>query len=90
MDDFTRYLNEQLEEPAFRLEWNELDSERELAKAMIITRTKAGLTQKELASKTGIQQSNISRIEQGVYNPSIKTLQRIAKGMGKKLYIDFV
>ena len=57
---------------------------------MINARTEIGMAQKELASKTGIQQSNISRIEQGEYNPSVKTLQRLADGMGKKLYIEFV
>ena len=90
MDDFTRYLNEQLKDPVFKQEWDALESECELARTMIKARTETGITQKDLASKTGIQRSNISRIEQGEYNPSVKTLQRIARGMGKKLYIDFV
>lgn len=47
------------------------------------------MTQKELADKTGIAQSDISKIENGNGNPSIRTLQRLAKGMGKKLHISF-
>ena len=50
----------------------------------------AGMTQKELAEKTGIRQSNISRIESGSSSPTIETLSRIASGLGKRLKIDFV
>lgn len=90
VDDFTRYLNEQLKDPEFAKEWDALQPERELAQSMIKARLETGITQKELSTRTGIQQSNISRIEQGEYNPSIKTLQRLADGMGKKLHIEFV
>jgi predicted transcriptional regulator len=90
MDDFTRYLNQQLDNPEFKKEWDALQPGRDMVKAMIKARTDAGLTQKELASKTGVQQSNISRIEQGTYNPSVKLLQRLAQGMGKELHIEFV
>jgi len=48
------------------------------------------MTQKELAEKTGIRQSNISRIENGSASPTIDTLARIAAGLGKQLKIDFV
>ena len=49
-----------------------------------------GWNQKELAEKTGIRQSNISRIENGSASPTIDTLARIAAGLGKQLKIDFV
>lgn len=89
MDDFTKTLNEQLKDPEFKKEWDVLQPERELISSMIKARNEAGITQKELAARTGIQQSNISRIEQGDYNPSVKLLQRIADGMGKRLHIEF-
>ena len=38
---------------------------------------------------TGIQQSNISRLESGNYNPTINFLKRIAKALGKELYVEF-
>ena len=57
---------------------------------MIDARVSAGLTQSELAKKTGIAQADISRIENGNGNPSIKTLKRLAEGMGKYLKIEFV
>ena len=53
-------------------------------------REKAGLTQKELAEKSGIKQGNLSRLENGVVNPSLETLEAIAKSLGKKLDIRFV
>ena len=48
------------------------------------------MTQKDLAEKTGITQSDISRLENGSANPSLKTLQRLAKGMGMNLKLEFV
>ena len=53
-------------------------------------RLACNMTQKELAEKTGIRQSNISRIENGSASPTIDTLARIAAGLGKQLKIDFV
>ncbi len=57
-----------------------------LAKA----REQAGVTQKELADKVHIYQGDISKIERGVANPSVKTLQRLAEGMGMKVKIEFI
>ena len=47
------------------------------------------MTQKELAERTGIRQSNISRIESGACSPTVETLSRIAAGLGKQLKIEF-
>ena len=48
-----------------------------------------GLTQKELSLRSGIAQGDISKIENGNANPSIKTLKRLATAMGKNLKIEF-
>ena len=53
-------------------------------------RSRAGLSQKALADITGIDQSDISKIERGVSNPSIVTLNRIANALGKKLVISYI
>lgn len=89
MSEFNDLLQEQLKDPEFKREWDELQPERELMNAIIKARTETGLTQKELSERTGIQQSNLSRIEQGNYNPSLKLLHRIARGLGKELHIEF-
>ena len=48
------------------------------------------MTQKELAELCDIQQSNISRLENATYNPSVHLLEKIANATGKKLVIDFI
>ena len=58
-------------------------------RAIISACMECNMTQKELAEKTGIRQSNISRIENGASSPTVETLQRLADGMGKKLRIEF-
>jgi len=89
MDDFTRHLNKLKKDPEFSAEWEKQRPEREYIRAIIAARTDQKLTQKELAEKTGLRQSNISRIETGSCSPTIATLQQIAAGIGKTLYIEF-
>ena len=57
---------------------------------MIDARKSKGITQKELSERTGIAQGDISKLENGNANPSIKTLQRLASAMGMSLKIEFV
>ena len=59
-----------------------------VADAVAEARSKVGLTQAQLAAATGIDQSDISRIERGVGNPSINTLSRIAKALDAELNIS--
>ncbi len=61
-----------------------------VAANLINARDHAGLTQKQLADRTGIHQSDICKIERGLANPSISTLQRLAHGLGMSLQIQFV
>ena len=44
-----------------------------------------GMTQKELEARSGVSQSHITRIEQGLYDLRISTLAQIAAGLGKKI-----
>lgn len=89
MSDFRSHLEKQLENPAFRAEYEAGSVEYEVTRALIAARISANLTQKELSDRTGIRQSNISRIENGTSSPTISTLQTLAAGMGKKLVISF-
>lgn len=90
MGDFRKYLNQQLNDPEFAAEYEAQRPEYEAIRAVIAARLECHMTQKELAEKTGIRQSNISRIENGSSSPTIETLSRIAAGLGKQLKIDFV
>ena len=57
---------------------------------MLELRLEAGMTQQQLANATGINRSDISKMENGNANPSFRTMERIAKGLGKKLEVRFV
>ena len=61
-----------------------------VAVKLMEARSKAGMTQKQLAEATGIYQADISKIERGLANPSLSTLQRLADGLGMRLSIDFL
>lgn len=87
--DFETHLEEKLKDPEFKKEWDEIQPEMNIIRSLIDARIEQGITQKELSEKTGIQQSNISRLENGNYNPSLKLLKRIAKALNKELYIEF-
>jgi transcriptional regulator with XRE-family HTH domain len=90
MSELRDYINEQFKDPEFKKEWDNLEPEMEVVRAMIKARTAQNLTQKDLADKTGINQANISKLENGNMNPSLKLLKRIADGLGMNLRIEFV
>ena len=57
---------------------------------MVDARISQNLTQKELAESAGINQADISKLENGTRNPSLKLLKRLADGMGMTLKLEFV
>ena len=67
-----------------------VDSRAALAYSLTAARNAAGLTQKQLSEATGIYQADISKIERGLANPSLSTLQRLAEGLGMELKLQFV
>jgi transcriptional regulator with XRE-family HTH domain len=56
-------------------------------RALKIARALAGLEQKELASRAGVDASHISLIEQGKRNPSVITIEKIAGGLGMPYHV---
>ena len=89
MSELQDYINEQLKDPEFKAEWERIQPEYEIMRSLIDARIKLNLTQKELAERSGVRQSNISRIENGTASPTVATLQALAAGMGKRLHISF-
>ena len=73
-----------------RKEYDALEPEYQLILALIELRSEQHLSQQEIANRTGINRSDISRIEHGNANPSLKTMKRIANALGKQLIISFV
>lgn len=89
MTNFEKYFSEQMKDPEFKNEFEALQPQYEIVKQIIRARSEQHISQKELAERTGLKQSNISRLESGNYNPSIEFLQKVAKGLGKELHIEF-
>ena len=90
MTKFNDFLKEQLNDSALRTEYEALEPEFTIIQAMIDARKSAGLTQKQLSEKTGIAQADISKLENGNANPSLRTLRRLASGLGMRLKVEFV
>ncbi len=89
MTNFDDFLNEQLKDEEFRKEYEALEPEFAIIQALIDARNEAGITQTELSKRTGIAQTDISKLERGNGNPSLKTLKRLAEGLGMTLELKF-
>ena len=90
MDDLDRLLEKRLQDPEFRKEWEATQLEYDVTEMLIKACTSQHISQKELAIRAGVRQSNLSRIENGQCSPNLATLQKIAKGLGKRLQLRFV
>lgn len=90
MSEFQEFLEEQLQDDEFKKEWEDIQPEMDVIRAMVDARISQNLTQKELAERTGINQADISKLENGTRNPSLKLLKRLADGMGMTLKLEFV
>ena len=90
MKSLKQYKEMQMENPEFVKEYESIQPEMDVIRAIIEARTSQNITQKELAERTGINQADISKLENGTRNPSINLLKRLAEGMGMNLKIEFV
>ena len=94
MSDFQKLLDQALEKVNLAPvddtpEIEEYDIDAEVRDLVISARNAANLTQKQLAQRSGVSQANISKIENGNYQPSLSTLKRIAGALGKRLVVSF-
>ena len=90
MKSLKQYKEMQMENPEFVKEYESIQPEMDVIRASIEARTSQNITQKELAERTGINQADISKLENGTRNPSVNLLKRLADGMGMVLKIEFV
>ncbi len=90
MSDLRELTSELMQDEEFRKEYEELQPEMNIMRAMMDARIRAGMTQVELSQKSGISQADISRLENGTRNPSISLLKRLAEAMDTTLKIEFV
>ena len=90
MRKFDDFFNEQMKDTAFKEEYEKLQPEFDIIRAMVDARTSQDMTQKELSERTGINQADISKLENGTRNPTVNLLKRLAEGMGMTLKIEFI
>jgi len=81
--------NELLKSPEVKKEYDNLKLLYDIKREIIKLRVEQGLSQKDLADKIQTQQSAISRLESGEYNPSVELLAKVANALGKELHITF-
>ena len=89
-DDLDELLEEYMENPEFKKEWDNLESEFDMIQSLIDARKSRNMTQKQLAQRTGVNQADISKIETGNGNPTLNLLKRLADGMDMNLKLEFV
>ena len=90
MKTFEDYKKQQMQDPELVREYEAIQPEMDVIRAIVNARTSQNLTQNELAKRTGINQADISKLENGTRNPSVNLLKRPAEGMGMSLKIEFI
>lgn len=85
----SKLSDEWFKDPEFVREYEALEEEFALARALIGARAQAGLTQEELAQRMGTTQSVVARLEGGRSRPSTTTLAKFAKATGTRLRVSF-
>ena len=90
MRTFRDSLNKRLKDEGFRREYEAIQPEMDIIRAIVEARQSKHITQKELATRTGINQADISKLENGNRNPSLNMLKKLAAGLDMSLKIEFV
>ena len=90
MVKFDDFLEERLQDDEFKKEYEAIQPELDVMRAIVEARISQNLTQKQLAERTGINQADISKLENGTRNPSLNLLKRLAEGMDMVLKIEFI
>ena len=90
MKTFEDYKKQQMQDPELVREYEAIQPEMDVIRAIVNARTSQNLTQNELAKRTGINQADISKLENGTRNLSVNLLKRLAEGMGMSLKIEFI
>jgi ribosome-binding protein aMBF1 (putative translation factor) len=76
-----------MKDPKYRREYQALEEEFSLTATMIEARSRAGMTQEQLARRMKTTQAVVARLESGGSRPSTSTLERYARATGNRLRI---
>ena len=85
---FKQFKTKALKNPVVKAEYEALEPEFEVVKTIINQRIKRGWSQTQLAKAVGSRQPVIARLERGEGNPSLSTLQKIAKALDLSLQVS--
>lgn len=88
--DFDTWKKQALKDAGLKAEYDKLQPEFAVIRAIIRARVERGVTQKELASRVDTKQSVISRLESGRANPSVAFLKKLAAALNSHLEIKFI
>ena len=83
-------LSDDLQDPEFREQWEKTAIARWLAIEIAHFRAKNDLSQRQLADRLGLYQSDIARMERGVHTPTLDKLIKVVVGLGIELMIDIL
>ena len=78
-----------MKDSKYRREYKALEEEFSLVGSLIEARTRAGLTQEQVARSMKTTQAVIARLESGGSKPSTRTLERFAEATGSRLRVSF-
>ena len=79
-----------MKDARYRSAFEAMAPEFDLAKSLIKARSRAGLSQAQVARRMGTTQSVVAKLESGQSLPSTRTLHRFAKATGSRLKISLV
>jgi predicted transcriptional regulator len=86
MRSFEAFKRRQMKNPAFRRAYDALEDEFQLINELLKARTRANLTQAQVARRMGTSQSAVARLESG-HAPSLTSLRKYARAVGRKVEI---
>jgi predicted transcriptional regulator len=86
MKSFAAWKKKQLKDPAFKAAYDALEEEFALINELLTARTRAKLTQAQVARRMGTSQSAVARLESG-RSPSLASLRKYAQATGSKIQI---
>ena len=87
MSDLQELTNELMQDPEFKKEYEAIQPEVDITRAILEARINAGMTQVELSENSGISQADISRLEKGTRNPSLSLSKTLPRLIGKSASI---
>ena len=86
---FEKLKADLMKDQAFRREYEKLETEFAIVRAIVEARAKKNISQEELAKRMGTGQAVISRLESANASPSLSLIKRLAEALNLKVELRF-